>query len=642
MDLSNNLFVEVTDLSANHIDTSSQSNLPLLLTNHVNHDNHKSNTYYDSDSDSGAEETRKERYKQIVNDCENLDLQHKNNFINLNTSFLNNQADTSEEDSKSQESKHSYKISTDEIINNLVHSNKTDISRSELLGILSKLEIDWHDIEAIKDFVDNTFSTNLVSLTSTHLDIIASYLNSQKMIYTESSYYTSTWLNYLMIPTIIISAGASVISGAERIIPHAQLIISCITAFSAFLLSVINYLKLDAASEAHKISAHQYDKLQSHIMFFSGKSLLFSSASFNFNTRPERKAKKLLEVKKNVRLKIDEGVQQKYNELEILKSDYNNHKFTLNKEIQKMNYAKFDCEALLQSTTLDHDKRNEYDNDLNKNIYHIQSLQNDLDQINIQYRIDKKDKKEDIDKFMNNFKKVLNEETEKAIIELNTEETHHQKDLMDKILLEIEDVQKKIKEIKETNQFEVPRTIRNRYPTAYSINVFSLIKMIEDYRLILTIKLWIYRNNLRQIRSCINACTTILESSRHINQQSRKMIENELDRFKIAKVKYAEKKNTIYESIVALSVSYIEIDAILVDELKRGDIKRNMGVFYYLCPCILKYIHDSNWVDNSFINHIYDSASKNVKKLQEIEKKKKESRFTWNIEDDHDINDIMV
>jgi len=281
-------------------------------------------------------------------------------------------------------------------------------------------------------------------------------------------------------------------------------------------------------------------------------------------------------------------------------------------------------------------------NDLNKNIYHIQSLQNDLDQINIQYRIDKKDKKEDIDKFMNNFKKVLNEETEKAIIELNTEETHHQKDLMDKILSEIEDVQKKIKEIKETNQFEVPRTIRNRYPTAYSINVFSLIKMIEDYRLILTIKLWIYRNNLRQIRSCINACTTILESSRHINQQSRKMIENELDRFKIAKVKYAEKKNTIYESIVALSVSYIEIDAILADELKRGDIKRNMGVFYYLCPCILKYIHDSNWVDNSFINHIYDSASKNVKKLQEIEKKKKESRFTWNIEDDHDINDIMV
>jgi hypothetical protein len=38
----------------------------------------------------------------------------------------------------------------------------------------------------------------------------------------------------------------------------------------------VNYLKLDAASEAHKISAHQYDKLQSSVEFTSGKILLFA------------------------------------------------------------------------------------------------------------------------------------------------------------------------------------------------------------------------------------------------------------------------------------------------------------------------------------------------------------------------------
>ena len=40
----------------------------------------------------------------------------------------------------------------------------------------------------------------MVSLSSTHLDIIGSYLNSQKLIYLESSHYTSKWLNMLMIP----------------------------------------------------------------------------------------------------------------------------------------------------------------------------------------------------------------------------------------------------------------------------------------------------------------------------------------------------------------------------------------------------------------------------------------------------------
>ena len=47
-------------------------------------------------------------------------------------------------------------------------------------------------------------------------------------------------------------------------------------AFIAFLLAIINYLKLDATSEAHKISSHQYDKLQSYVEFQSGQILLFS------------------------------------------------------------------------------------------------------------------------------------------------------------------------------------------------------------------------------------------------------------------------------------------------------------------------------------------------------------------------------
>ena len=41
------------------------------------------------------------------------------------------------------------------------------------------------------------------------------------------------------------------------------------------LLSIINYSKLDGASEAHKTSSHQYDKLQSSVEFKSGSILLF-------------------------------------------------------------------------------------------------------------------------------------------------------------------------------------------------------------------------------------------------------------------------------------------------------------------------------------------------------------------------------
>ena len=78
-----------------------------------------------------------------------------------------------------------------------------------------------------------------------------------------------------MLPAIFLSSASAVLTEAIECTPNSKVIIAGISCLVAFMLSVIQYLKLDATAEAHKTSAHQYDKLQSSVEFLSGSVLLF-------------------------------------------------------------------------------------------------------------------------------------------------------------------------------------------------------------------------------------------------------------------------------------------------------------------------------------------------------------------------------
>jgi hypothetical protein len=144
---------------------------------------------------------------------------------------------------------------------------------------------------------------------SSSFDVLASYLKGQKIIYMEANDYCEVNLHKLMMPSIILSTGATVFASFVLCSYWGSIVISSINAIIAFLLALINYFKLDAASQAHKISAHQYDKLQSTIEFTSGSILLFSNLTLHnhHNTIHDNKVlldmelmKKLNEVEKKI------------------------------------------------------------------------------------------------------------------------------------------------------------------------------------------------------------------------------------------------------------------------------------------------------------------------------------------------------
>ena len=124
---------------------------------------------------------------------------------------------------------------------------------------------------------------------------MASYLKGQKTIYIEAKEFLEWRLNCLMLPALILSSAASI--GAETLgcEPKQRLILCMMNVSVSLLLAIINFCKLDAAAQAHKTSAVQYDTLQSSVEFLSGSILLGLKKDYESNK---------LEILKNVEEKL--------------------------------------------------------------------------------------------------------------------------------------------------------------------------------------------------------------------------------------------------------------------------------------------------------------------------------------------------
>ena len=129
----------------------------------------------------------------------------------------------------------------------------------------------------VMDTMNNKFGYNDGKLSAA-LDLISLYLKGQKMLYLEAKSYCEFYLYRLMIPAIIMSSLSSVISGIFYDNTTAVKVVSGTSAINTIILSLVNFYKLDAKAEAHKMTAYSFDQIISECEFTSGKILLSNVA----------------------------------------------------------------------------------------------------------------------------------------------------------------------------------------------------------------------------------------------------------------------------------------------------------------------------------------------------------------------------